>query len=144
MENSDIGLSNLSLNVHSSQKVNEVPVVYLLANLPMLATTIAINMWVIRVIQRKEKSRLNRLIVWDCFANILSMALMLLIHSPLLPLSSAIPCTILVFVVYTMTWNQGDIKLESELELELSRKGVLSLESYLAMIQIQGMSSCLE
>ena len=114
MENSDtdLGLSNLSLNVHSSQKVNEVPVVYLLANLPMLATTIAINMWVIRVIQRKEKSRLHRLIVWDCFANILSMALMLLIHSPLLPLSSAIPCTILVFVVYTMTWNQGDIKLE--------------------------------
>ena len=40
------------------------------------------------------------------------MMLMLLIHSPLLPLSSNIPCTILVFIVYTMTWIQGDKKLE--------------------------------
>ena len=114
MENLNIGLglANLSLTVHSYQKVNEVSVVYLLANIPMLIATLAINLWVIKVIQRREKSRINRLIIWDCFANILTMVLMLAIHSPILPLSSTVPCTILVFVVYTMTWNQGDIKLE--------------------------------
>ena len=54
----------------------------------------------------------NRLILWDCFANILTMALMLLTHSPLLPLSSTRPCIVLVFFVYAMTWNQGGIKFE--------------------------------
>ena len=89
MENLDVdlGLSNFTLNVHSSEKVNEISVGYLLANIPMLAATITINLWVIRyyfaimsfvelgdinlwvirVIQKKEKSRINTLIVWDCF-----------------------------------------------------------------------------
>ena len=116
MENSDVGLglSNLSLSVHSSQKVNEIYVVYLLANIPMLAATIAVNLWVVNVIQRKEKNKLNKLIVWDCFANIVTMVLMLATHSPLLPLSSPVPCTCLVFAVYTMSWNQGDINFEPQ------------------------------
>ena len=50
MENSDVdlGLSNFTLNVHSSEKVNEISVGYLLANIPMLAATITTNLWVIR------------------------------------------------------------------------------------------------
>ena len=75
MENSnvDLGLSNLTLSVHSSEKVNEMSVVYLLANIPMLVATIAINLWVIKVIKRKEKNRINSLIVWDCFTGVYTL-----------------------------------------------------------------------
>lgn len=48
-----------------------------------------------------------------CFANIVTMALMLATHSPLLPLSSDLPCAILVFFIYSMSWNQGDTKFQS-------------------------------
>ena len=50
MENLDVdlGLSNLTLSIHSSEKVNEISVGYLLANIPMLAATITINLWAIR------------------------------------------------------------------------------------------------
>ena len=113
MENLDVdlGLSNLTLSIRSSQIVNEISVVYVLANIPMLAATIVVNLWVVKVIKTKEKSKLNKLIVWDCFANIATMLLMLATHSPLLPLNSHIPCTCLDFAVYTMSWNQGDLKL---------------------------------
>ena len=75
MENSnvDLGLSNLTLSVHSSEKVNEMSVVYLLANIPMLVATITINMWVIKMIQGREKNRINRLIVWDCFTGVYTL-----------------------------------------------------------------------
>ena len=75
MENSDIdlGFANLTLSIHSSQTVNEISVVYLLANIPMLVATITMNLWVVRVIQGKGKSRLNRLIIWDCFARVYNL-----------------------------------------------------------------------
>ena len=76
MESSDVdlGFGNLTLSVRSSQTVNETSVVYLLANIPMLVATITINLWVVTVIQKKEKSRINRLIALDCFANIQTFA----------------------------------------------------------------------
>ena len=113
MESVGLGFSNLTLAVHSSETVNKISMAYLLANITMLAATMGINLWVVRVIQKKEKSRINRLNVWDCFANILTMTLMLLTHSPLLPLSSTRPCIVLVFFVYAMTWNWGGIKFEA-------------------------------
>ena len=74
MENSnvDLGLSNLTLSFHSSQ-LNEISVVYLLANIPMLVATIAINLWVIKVIKGKEKNRINSLIVCDCFTGVYTL-----------------------------------------------------------------------
>ena len=75
MENSNVvlGLSNVTLSFHSSKKVNEIYVVYLLANIPMLVATIAINLWVIKVIKGKEKNRINSLIVWDCFTGVYTL-----------------------------------------------------------------------
>ena len=70
--NVDLGLSNLTLSFHSSQ-LNEISVVYLLANIPMLVATIAINLWVIKVIKGKEKNRINSLIVWDCFTGVYTL-----------------------------------------------------------------------
>ena len=75
MESSDVdlGFGNLTLSVRSSQTVNETSVVYLLANIPMLVATITINLWVVTVIQGKEKSRINRLIIWDCFTGVYNL-----------------------------------------------------------------------
>ena len=75
MESSDVdlGFANLTLSVHSSQTVNETSVVYLLANIPLLVATITINLWVVTVIQKKEKSRINRLIIWDCFKGVYNL-----------------------------------------------------------------------
>ena len=75
MESSDVdlGFANLTLSVHSSQTVNETSVVYLLANIPLLVATITINLWVVTVIQKKEKSRINRLIIWDCFTGVYNL-----------------------------------------------------------------------
>ena len=90
--NVDLGLSNLTLSFHSSQ-LNEISVVYLLANIPMLVATIAINLWVIKVIKGKEKNRINSLIVWDCFTGVYTLGY----HSTVLgnPLSlSLILCTL--------------------------------------------------
>ena len=78
MENLNIHfeLANFSLSVQSSETVNKISVGYLLANIPMLAATITINLWVIKVIKGKEKSRINKLIIWDCYVNMATMALL--------------------------------------------------------------------
>ena len=74
MESVGLGFSNLTLAVHSSETVNKISMAYLLANITMLAATMGINLWVVRVIQKKEKSRINRLIALDCLANIPTFA----------------------------------------------------------------------
>ena len=71
MESVGLGFSNLTLAVHSSETVNKISMAYLLANITMMAATMGINLW---VIQKKEKSRINRLIALDCFANIQTFA----------------------------------------------------------------------
>ena len=75
MENLNIHFefANFSLSVQSSETVNKISVGYLLANIPMLAATITINLWVIKVIRGKEKNRINRLIVWDCSTGVYTL-----------------------------------------------------------------------
>ena len=100
----DLGLANLTLNTFLSETVNEISEVYLFVNIPMLLATIAVNIWVIKVVEEKKTGRVTGLIVWDCLANIGTMALMLAVHSPLLPLSSSLSCLILVFSIYATSW----------------------------------------
>ena len=74
-----IGKSNLTLTIHLSQTVNEISSNYAVANIFILGATLAANSWAIRVILRKERIRINKLIVWDCLVNMATMAI--LIHS---------------------------------------------------------------
>ena len=71
-----IGNTNLTLTIHSGQTVNGISREYAIANMFMLAATLAANSWAIRVILRKEKIRINKLIIWDCFVNMATMALL--------------------------------------------------------------------
>ena len=150
-----IGNKNLTLTIHSGQTVNGISTEYAIANMFILAATLAANTWAIRVILRKEKIRINKLIIWDCFVNMATMALLTHIwkkalhhfsavivlkpkntvpknlklhwmkfcllfclpfsdyastfaYSPLLPLSSYIPCSFLVFAMCTtLTWSHS-------------------------------------
>ena len=71
-----IGKSNLTLTIQSCQIVNEITKTYAIANIFILGATLAANSWAIRVILRKEKIRINQLIVWDCLVNMATMALL--------------------------------------------------------------------
>ena len=71
-----IGKSNLTLTIHLSQTVNEISANYAIANIFILGATLAANSWAIRVILRKERIRINKLIVWDCLVNMATMAIL--------------------------------------------------------------------
>ena len=53
--------SSLSLVSETTTTVNSIPLAFTLANLPIVAATIAANTWAIFVINKKETSRINRL-----------------------------------------------------------------------------------
>ena len=71
-----IGNTNLTLTIHSGKTVNGISTGYAIANVFILGATLAANSWAIRVILRKEKIRINKLIIWDCFVNMVTMALL--------------------------------------------------------------------
>ena len=110
-----IGLQpNLTLTISETQRVNGIAKEYTIANVFLLAATLAANAWAIKVILRKEKIRINMLIVWDCGINMLTMVLLTFAYSPLLPLSSSsvAPCALLCFAMYTtLTWNHSILML---------------------------------
>ena len=56
----DLGLANLTLNTFLSETVNEISEVYLFVNIPMLLATIAVNIWVIKVVEEKKTGRVTR------------------------------------------------------------------------------------
>ena len=60
--------SSLSLVSETTTTVNSIPLAFTIANLPIVAATIAANTWAIFVINRKETSRINRL---DIFLSLL-------------------------------------------------------------------------
>ena len=71
-----IGKSNLTLTIQSCQIVNGISKTYAIANIFILGATFVANSWAIRVILRKERIRINQLIVWDCLVNMATMALL--------------------------------------------------------------------
>ena len=71
-----IGNTNLTLRIHSVQIVNGISTGFTVANMSILAATLAANGWAIRVILRKERIRINKLIIWDCYVNMATMALL--------------------------------------------------------------------
>ena len=52
--------SSLSLVSETTTVVNSIPIAFTIANIPVVAATLAANIWAIFVINRKETSRINR------------------------------------------------------------------------------------
>ena len=78
-----MAISNLSLQALDTQAVNEPrPMDYTWANMPLLAITIASNVWAAAVIRGKEQTGINSAIIFDCGVNILSMFIHTISQSP--------------------------------------------------------------
>ena len=99
---------NLTLLANGTQVVNEPPpLAYSYVNTPLLALTATINIWAVTVIRGKERTSLHTAIVYDCFANILSMAILSFLQSPWYRLGSPILCTLQLFLTnFFFNWNK--------------------------------------
>ena len=100
----------LAIEPISTMVVNQArDEVYFWASLPICAVTLVVNMAAMVVIGRKEKTGVNRLIVLDSFANVLT-ALIQLFNSMALTTSSschAAICILDVAMLFTFaTWNR--------------------------------------
>ena len=81
--------------------------IYLVASLVALPINMAINTAAILVIQRNEKTVINNLVVCDCIANMLSMAIVSFLQSPFAILRSPLLCSVEIFVKFSITvWNR--------------------------------------
>ena len=99
--------SNLSLASFSTKQVNSISSVHAFTNLPLLAATIAVNIWTAITIWHKEGTRINRLIICDCAANVLMMGLGTFAQSKWFVLDSAALCSVAVFLLNVLfTWNR--------------------------------------
>ena len=89
------GRHQIWLNFSQSTIVNQsLSESYLWPNVCVLAISIVVNLLAAVVIGKEEKTRINRLIIWDCFANILTMAVYVFDQSPWQTVGLDIPCTI--------------------------------------------------
>ena len=83
------------------------PSAYAWANAPLMAATAVINTWAAVIIRGKERTSLHAAIVCDCFANILTMAIHVLMQSPWYKLGSPQLCTgFLFYNMFLITWNR--------------------------------------
>jgi hypothetical protein len=72
--------------------------------LPLLAATLVVNIAAAVVIQRKEDTPINRLIIWDCLLNVMTMIIAM---GERHKLSNAYLCSIWMFSILTLsTWNR--------------------------------------
>ena len=70
-----LGGSQFTLNVTKTADINQPKdTIYLFANIPFSVVTLAVNIWAIVIIRRKEKTGIHHLIVCDCVANIISFS----------------------------------------------------------------------
>ena len=83
------------LNFSQSAIVNQsLSEFYLWPNLCILAVSIVVNLLAVLVIGKEDKTRINGLIVWDCFANIFTMAVYVFDQSPWQIVGLDVPCLI--------------------------------------------------
>ena len=63
------------LNVTETRTVNQPKdIAYLMANIPIFVAALLVNISTISIIRRKEKTGIHKLIIFDCIANVISMA----------------------------------------------------------------------
>jgi hypothetical protein len=77
-------------------------------NLAILAATLAVNLAAARVLHRKEDNVINRIIIWDCLINIVTMFAGFAVQ-PLLwsTIHSKYLCSVSVFINFTLlAWNR--------------------------------------
>jgi hypothetical protein len=74
------------------------------ASLALLAVTLVVNTAAVVVLRRKENTPINRLIIWDCIINLLTMFTTCI---PFRKLNNAYLCSIWISCITTLSlWNR--------------------------------------
>jgi hypothetical protein len=98
------GTLTFTLELEDTELVNQ-PVVEVLWNeLSLLAVTLAVNIVAAVVLRQEDDNHINRIIIWDCMINIMTM---LTINAKQVIFSNAYICSIWMFFNVTLsTWNR--------------------------------------
>jgi hypothetical protein len=94
------------LELEDTELVNqpEDEVVYWTTKLPILAVTLAVNIVAAVVLEREDDTPINRLIIWDCMINIVTMLIAVVPHRKL---SNAYLCSIWMYsTISLIIWNR--------------------------------------
>ena len=83
----------LRLNISHGTSVNQsLTQSYLWPNVFVLTISILVNLKAAMVIGKQERTRINQLIIWDCFANIFTMCVYVFDQSPWQSMGLDGPC----------------------------------------------------
>ena len=105
-----LGSTNLSLNlaVKLVEEVNApISLSYTWANIPLFLLTLLVNAWALVVIRSREVTDINNLIIWDCVANVATMAINGFQQSPwcvAITFPICIMCTLIES--FLVNWNK--------------------------------------
>ena len=85
----------LRLNISHGTSVNQsLTQFYLWPNVFVLTISTLVNLKAAMVIGKQERTRINQLIIWDCFANIFTMCVYVFDQSPWQAMGLDIPCLV--------------------------------------------------
>ena len=80
---------------------------YTWANIPIFLLTLLVNAWAVVVIRSREVTDINNLIVWDCGANVATMAHIGFQHSPWFVALPTTLCLLNTFAgIFLLNWNK--------------------------------------
>jgi hypothetical protein len=77
------------------------------SSLAVTLVTLAVNLAAAGVLRRKEDTAINRIIIWDCLINILTMFNANALRQILWSFNSTYLCSVSVFITFTLNaWNR--------------------------------------
>ena len=96
------------IHIKPSSQVNmPKPRGYLVTNTFFTLVTFVINLWAAICILRKERTKVNTLIVCDCIINMASSVQTSILQSPWILLNSSTTCLVNTFLLHLLnTWNR--------------------------------------
>ena len=120
MNSVKLGGHLLSLNISHGTSVNQsLTQFYLWPNVFVLTISTLVNLKAAMVIGKQERTRINQLIIWDCFANIFTMCVYVFDQSPWQAMGLDVPC-----VIY---WSFEGKHSSSKVQNTISCDAIISL-----------------
>jgi hypothetical protein len=96
------GTLTFTMELGDTELVNQPPVLWI--ELSLLAVTLAVNLAAAVVLWQEDDTPINRIIIWDCMINIMTM---LITNAKQVILNNAYLCSIWLFSNITLTtWNR--------------------------------------
>jgi hypothetical protein len=99
------GTLTFTLELEDTELVNQpVEEVEVWTKLSLLAVTMAVNIAAAVVLRQEDDNPINRITIWDCMINVMTMLITIVPHHKL---SNAYLCSIWMFIYMTLAiWNR--------------------------------------